>query len=119
MIQLCMVGGSQPPDRPLSDVYAEMQAKNLNVMDVLVLITGNATCSSYLAQYAPLVTGAEDLYSAATLELDKQLLGLLMRRTGGNQSEAARILGITRASLRKRLKAAGIQVKKLSVQGSY
>lgn len=65
-----------------------------------------------------LAAGSSDLYAAATAELDRQLLGLLLQRTGGNQSEAARILGITRASLRKRLRAAGIQAKRISVARS-
>ena len=61
MIQLCPVaGGAIPPDRELTDVYAEMLAKDLHVMDVLVLVTGTTTCWQYLGQYAPLVTGTED-----------------------------------------------------------
>jgi len=61
LIQLCPgPGGVIPPDRSLDDVYAEMLAKDLNVMDVLVLVTGNTNCWQYLGQYAPRVTGMEE-----------------------------------------------------------
>ncbi|HEY3326493.1 MAG TPA: Fis family transcriptional regulator [Novimethylophilus sp.] len=41
--------------------------------------------------------------------VEKPLLESIMRRTGGNQSKAAEILGLNRNTLRKKLKQHGIQ----------
>ena len=46
-------------------------------------------------------------YQALT---DRHLLGLVMRHTGGNLSQASRLLGITRATLRAKLAALGMRV---------
>jgi two-component system nitrogen regulation response regulator GlnG len=51
--------------------------------------------------------GCEDLYAEAINETDRKLLSRVLGHTGGNQAHAARILGITRASLRKKLRALG------------
>jgi two-component system response regulator HydG len=42
-------------------------------------------------------------------EVERQAIDATLRRTGGNKSEAARILGITRATLHKKLKRYGIE----------
>jgi two-component system nitrogen regulation response regulator GlnG len=42
--------------------------------------------------------------------VERPLLGLVLRRTGGNQIKAAEILGINRNTLRKRLRELGIVV---------
>ncbi|MCF8031130.1 MAG: sigma-54 dependent transcriptional regulator [Desulfohalobiaceae bacterium] len=42
-------------------------------------------------------------------EVEKEAIGSTLRQTGGNKSEAARILGITRATLHKKLKRYGIE----------
>ena len=49
-------------------------------------------------------------------ELDRLLLPLVLRSTDGNQLQAARILGITRQTLRLRLRELGLSVTK-SVEG--
>jgi two-component system nitrogen regulation response regulator GlnG len=54
--------------------------------------------------------GAEDLYSEAINETDRKLLARVLGHTGGNQAHAARILGITRASLRKKLRSLGLSL---------
>ncbi|HEY2838530.1 MAG TPA: helix-turn-helix domain-containing protein [Pirellulales bacterium] len=40
------------------------------------------------------------------------MLGEVLRHTGGNLSQAARVLGITRATLRTKLNALGIPVER-------
>ena len=46
-----------------------------------------------------------DLYELVLSEVEKPLLRTVLEYTGGNQSEAASILGINRGTLRKKLKA--------------
>jgi two-component system nitrogen regulation response regulator GlnG len=60
--------------------------------------------------------GSQDLYEEARRELDRFLLPLVLRSTGGNQLQAARILGIARRTLRLRLRELGLSVTK-SVEG--
>jgi two-component system nitrogen regulation response regulator GlnG len=51
--------------------------------------------------------GSTTLYSDYQALTDKHLLSEILRHTGGNISQAARILGITRATLRTKLQALG------------
>jgi len=57
--------------------------------------------------------GAEDLYEQAILETDRKLLCRVLQHTSGNQALASRILGITRTSLRKKLKQVGLIAQQL------
>ena len=45
-------------------------------------------------------------------ELDRFLLPLVLRSTEGNQVQAARLLGITRLTLRRRLRELGLSLTK-------
>ena len=47
---------------------------------------------------------AADLYQMVLQEIEEPLLQAVMDYTGGNQTKAAEILGINRATLRKKLK---------------
>ena len=49
----------------------------------------------------------ENLHSMIMKKAEKPLLGQILRRTGGNQVHAARILGINRNTLRKKMKMYG------------
>jgi nitrogen regulation protein NR(I) len=60
--------------------------------------------------------GSQDLYEEARRELDRFLLPLVLRSTGGNQLQAAQVLGIARRTLRLRLRELGLSVAK-SVEG--
>ncbi|MEQ8838798.1 MAG: sigma-54 dependent transcriptional regulator, partial [Lacipirellulaceae bacterium] len=57
-----------------------------------------------------LAAGTSDLYSEVIDRVDRELLTFLLRQTDGNQSEAARILGITRGSLRNKIRSLGIVI---------
>lgn len=59
---------------------------------------------------ARLDEGAEDLYAEAVRRLERTLLPRVLRRTNGNQLQAARILGITRGSLRTKLRELGLRI---------
>ncbi len=60
--------------------------------------------------------GSQDLFEEARRELDRFLLPLVLRLTEGNQVQAARTLGISRRTLRLRLRELGLSVTK-SVEG--
>ena len=60
--------------------------------------------------------GRHDLHEGVHQELDRFLLPLVLRSTGGNQVQAAQVLGIARRTLRLRLRELGLSVAK-SVEG--
>ena len=56
--------------------------------------------------------GATSLYADYQALADRHLLGLVLRHTGGNLSQASRVLGITRATLRTKLAALGMRAER-------
>lgn len=54
-----------------------------------------------------------DLYAETLSKMESQLLTILLREVGGNQSEAARILGITRGSLRNKIRTLKISIEQV------
>jgi two-component system nitrogen regulation response regulator GlnG len=61
--------------------------------------------------------GSTDLYAEALTVMERQLLTRVLRHTGGNQLQAAQILGITRNSLRHKLRALGITIARAVCAG--
>ena len=61
-------------------------------------------CASVVPSFPPSTSGS-DLPTLARLEAD--YIRQILARTGGNKSEAARILGIDRSSLWRKLKRLG------------
>jgi nitrogen regulation protein NR(I) len=57
-----------------------------------------------------------DLYAEALAAMERQIITRVLRHTGGRQLPAAKILGITRGSLRTKLRALGITIGR-SVEG--
>jgi two-component system nitrogen regulation response regulator GlnG len=57
-----------------------------------------------------LKAGSQELYSEAVNFLERHLLTDVLRYTEGNQSHAAKILGITRGSLRSKIRMLGIKI---------
>jgi two-component system nitrogen regulation response regulator GlnG len=55
-----------------------------------------------------LASGSRDVYAECLEMMERQLLTRILEHTGGNQLRAAEILGITRGSLRHKLRALGI-----------
>ncbi len=49
----------------------------------------------------------EDLHELIMGKVEKPLIGQILRRTGGNQVHASKILGINRNTLRKKMKLYG------------
>jgi two-component system nitrogen regulation response regulator GlnG len=56
--------------------------------------------------------GSKDLYAEWQAFAERHLLNLVLRHTGNNLSQTARILGIHRSTLRSKLNALGILVEK-------
>ncbi len=49
-----------------------------------------------------------DLYDQVLAEVEAPLLRVVMERVGGNQCHAARLLGLSRGTLRKKLRKHGV-----------
>ena len=56
--------------------------------------------------------GSSNLLAEVHLELDRMLIELTLKFTGGNQLQAARILGVARQTLRNRLRELGLNITK-------
>jgi two-component system nitrogen regulation response regulator GlnG len=59
-----------------------------------------------------LAAGSEDLHAEVLARVERQLLTRVLSQTEGNQVQAARILGITRGSLRTKIRALGITIER-------
>ena len=57
-----------------------------------------------------IAAGTEDLYAESLERMEREVLVRVLRHTDGNQLQAARILGITRGSLRTKIRALGISI---------
>ena len=53
-------------------------------------------------------TPPDNLYQVIMAEVERSMIRTVLNHTGGNQSRAAEILGITRATLRNRIKRYGL-----------
>src|SRR5262249_38157694 len=60
-----------------------------------------------------LAAGSTDLYAEALRRLDETLVREVLKHTGGNQAQAARLLGIARNSLRKKIQEQGITLERV------
>lgn len=58
-----------------------------------------------------------EIYAEAVQEMERQLLREILAHTAGNQAQAARLLGITRTSLRKKIHALGINIGRVVTAG--
>ncbi len=70
---------------------------------------GECVRQSLVVYFADLEgTEAQNLYPLVIGEIEKPLLQAVMHQAGGNQSRAARMLGINRNTLRKKLTQYGL-----------
>ena len=84
-------------------VYKSISPKTIGKRKINNLI--NSVISESLEDYFEQLGDSEprDLYNLVMNQAEKPLLISIMRYTGGNQSKAASILGLSRATLRKKL----------------
>lgn len=66
------------------------------------------TVSRYLKDMGN--TAPENLYQMLLAEIEPPLIEEILKRTGGNQSQAAGMLGITRNTLRTKIQRYSIEV---------
>ncbi len=59
-----------------------------------------------------LLSDTENLHAEALALMERSLLTRVLRHTEGNQVQAARILGITRGSLRTKIRALGLRIER-------
>jgi two-component system nitrogen regulation response regulator GlnG len=57
-----------------------------------------------------IAAGSENLYADGLERMEREVLLRVLKHTGGNQLQAARILGITRGSLRNKIRTLGISI---------
>ena len=57
-----------------------------------------------------LEAGSRELHAETTAIMERYLLTRVLRETGGNQSEAAKMLGITRGSLRNKIRSLRLSI---------
>ena len=58
-----------------------------------------------------LASGTDDLYATALEQAERYLFTRVLQETGGNQSQAAEILGIGRGKVAARIQAFGIRLE--------
>jgi DNA-binding NtrC family response regulator len=75
-------------------------------------ITDQATPDAELEPFieARIQAGTQELYAETLVRMERLLLTRVLRHTGGNQLQAAKILGITRGSLRTKIRDLGIRI---------
>jgi two-component system nitrogen regulation response regulator GlnG len=56
--------------------------------------------------------GSQDLYAEAMALIERSLVTRVLRHTQGNQAQAAKVLGITRGSLRTKIRTLGITIER-------
>jgi two-component system nitrogen regulation response regulator GlnG len=56
--------------------------------------------------------GSENLYDEALVLMERELLTRVLRHCGGNQVQAARLLGITRTTLRSKMRALKLTIER-------
>jgi two-component system nitrogen regulation response regulator GlnG len=77
-----------------------------------VQLSGTSDGFSSISQLVErrLHAGSENLYEEALKSMEKLLVSRVLQHTGGNQLQAAKILGITRGSLRTKVRDLGITI---------
>ncbi|MEM7782644.1 MAG: sigma-54 dependent transcriptional regulator [Planctomycetota bacterium] len=57
--------------------------------------------------------GSNDIYAETLAMMERKLITKILNETGGNQSQAAEMLGITRGSLRNKIRSLGIVIEQV------
>jgi two-component system nitrogen regulation response regulator GlnG len=100
------------PEVRCSESFAQNGCSVLGEAELREKTTGSDLPRSDLAAYIErqLSEGSRSLHGDATAMMERYLLTRVLRETGGNQSEAAKILGITRGSLRNKIRTLRLSI---------
>jgi DNA-binding NtrC family response regulator len=77
--------------------------------------TQDGTAESDLRPFVErrITDGTEELYAETLEKMERYLITRVLEETEGNQSQAARMLGITRGSLRNKIRSLGIRINQV------
>jgi two-component system nitrogen regulation response regulator GlnG len=92
-----------------ADLLGEEHSKSPGAATPGLNSPSSAGLESFIRQN--LGPNATDLYSITHREVDRILLPLVLQYTGGNQHQAALLLGIARQTLRQKIRDLGLHVK--------
>jgi two-component system nitrogen regulation response regulator GlnG len=56
--------------------------------------------------------GEPEVYRTVSLAVDRTVMDIILRRTKGNQAQASELLGISRTTLRAKLRSLGLAIEK-------
>jgi two-component system nitrogen regulation response regulator GlnG len=100
------------PEVRCAEHMGERGCPTLGIAEPLGEIAADHLPRSDLAGFIErrLEAGSRSLHGDATAMMERYLLTRVLRETGGNQSEAAKILGITRGSLRNKIRALRLSI---------
>jgi two-component system nitrogen regulation response regulator GlnG len=112
-------GQSLSDRQSAEDGYAaSLSSEMVGDEEVITLPQNGVTDSIAAVIDERLVSGSENVYDEVLEIVERQLFTRVLQNTGGNQSKASTILGITRGKVRDRIAAFNIQVDKtVSVGG--
>ena len=101
----------------LKQAVLRMQGSVLLADFLPARLTGSASGAAEGAGFAwdafvneRLAAGTSELYAEALERMEREVLVRILRHTGGNQVQASQILGITRGSLRNKIRSLGISI---------
>ena len=60
-----------------------------------------------------IAAGSQTVYDEAIALTEREIIAGVLRRTGGNQVQASKILGITRTTLRSKMRVLGITLDRI------
>ncbi len=80
--------------------------------DSKLVFSGNIGLSEYVTEQ--IQTGTNDLYSDVISKAEKELILLVLTHTHGNQLQAAKILGISRVTLRSKIRSLNINMNQFT-----
>jgi two-component system nitrogen regulation response regulator GlnG len=90
--------------------YLPASIRNVEKGLVLSAPASGADWEQFVAER--LQAGSQDLYAESLTLMERHVLTRVLRHTGGNQLQAAKLLGITRGSLRNKIRALGIVIER-------
>jgi two-component system nitrogen regulation response regulator GlnG len=74
-------------------------------------VTETDTLDEWIA--SGLITATKTLYDDVLAQVDRRVISRVLEHTGGSQSDAAKILGISRTTLRTKIERLGLKIERV------